>query len=247
MEINGPQRLTSLAVVAAVMVTGRYCADSASIRPCRYRARVARKQYPRWTLFVSAALLSPGLQQPANHPAPAIRNSEEKTAPGTMMVMMAIMMAAPRIMSLPIAAESLSGATTFASPPVKPRQIRRPTAQGADGQPFAPLSCAARLSYFTALLSAVGQRLIGRMLLAGRSGKLGGFTGGGSPGARKQRAPITRTSDLRMRMFPNSSNSPQRPECDAKGCDLVAVTAMWSSQVREMPPLRGGPVRPAAA
>jgi hypothetical protein len=79
-----------------------------------------------------------------------------------MMVMMAIMMAAPRIMSLPIAAESLSGATTFASPPVKPRQIRRPTAQGADGQPFAPLSCAARLRYFTALLSAVGQRLIGR-------------------------------------------------------------------------------------
>ena len=130
MEINGPQRLTSLAVVAAVMVTGRYCAESASIRPYRYRARVARKQYPRWTLFVSAALRPPGLQHPANHPAPANRNSEEKTAPGTMMVMMAIMMAAPRIMSLPIGAESLSGATTFAPPPVKLRQISRPTAQG---------------------------------------------------------------------------------------------------------------------
>jgi hypothetical protein len=62
------------------------------------------------------------------------------------------------------------------------------------------------MRYFTALLSPVGLRLIGRMLPAGSSGKLGGFAGGVSPGARKQRAPNTRTSDLCMRMFPNSSS-----------------------------------------
>jgi hypothetical protein len=67
------------------------------------------------------------------------------------------------------------------------------------------ISIAARLRYFTALLSAVGLRLIGWMLPAGSNGKLGGFAGGLSPGARKQRAPITRTSDLCMRMFPDSS------------------------------------------
>jgi hypothetical protein len=88
---------------------------------------------------------------------------------------------------------------------VNPRQIRGPGRC---------ISIVARLRYCTALLSAVGLRLIGRVLPAGNSGKLGGFAGGVSPGARKQRAPITRTSDLCMRMFPDSSNSPQRRECD---------------------------------
>jgi hypothetical protein len=111
----------------------------------------------------------------------------------------------------------------------------------------APGHIAAWLRYFTGLVSAAGLRLIGRMLPAGSGGKRGGFAGGVSPRARKPRTPVTRTCDPCMRMFPNSSNSPQRPKCASKGCFSVSPTAMWSSQASEMAPLARGPVRPAAA